>query len=398
MDNCKLPLDLFYAIAKDAEDDPSILNLRLVSRSVHDVATPFALRAVVVNDSVKSAQAVSFLQRCTLSIRSLIREVVFCGDPDSMQAQNVVNWKSDDDTSGETGRQALRTVFSGLAKFPNLQILRFNFHDCYQEDVGHIFHKPTHFARLQNEIFATLAAHPPPLLHWLTLNNLIAIPDNIYAEENFHRIFRSLQRLDISVLSDVSSDGAGSQPHLFEFWNESVAHMVCSAPALTALTVRSDQLILVRTFKDVYLPKLASLSLHQFILEPSLPESDSDVVPAILRHNITLTRLELHGCSICGWEQGHFPRPWHAVLGEFEAELRNLHEFVLEGEWDRDADENVSERDPRFNYTSWDLGPYMPWDEEVTTEELDLPALESLMAVVNSRNGQHLGCSFPCCR
>ncbi|KAF7340873.1 hypothetical protein MSAN_02116800 [Mycena sanguinolenta] len=385
-----LPPELLLAITKDAAHDPSIFNLRLVSKALNDLAKPIALRVVVVNDSVKSARAVSFLQGCDQSVTSLVRELVFCGDSETVRPQNGFNWKNEDETSGAVGRQALKTVFSALAKFRNLETLRLNFHASYQEDPSlDVSNHPdaTHFLKLQDEIFATLAAHPPPPLVSLALTNLLALPSDIYAKESFHLIFRSVRQLDISALSNLDLEGSYSEECHLEFWDTSVAHMIRGATSITELTVRSDQLFFVETVKNIFLPHLVSLSLHQFILEPALPESD--VVAFILRHKATLTRLELHGCSICGGEHYEFPRPWHAVLGLFEAELGALCEFVLVGEVEEGPDlaEDAYERDRSlFNYTNLNPGiGYMPHEQEVPTEGLDLPALESLMAVVRSR-------------
>jgi hypothetical protein len=71
----------------------------------------------------------------------------------------------------------------------------------------------------------------------------------------------------------------------------------------------------------------------------------------------------------------------------FEAELSSLREFVFGPAGnEQNRDEDTFERDPRFEYTRLDPGwGYMPWEEEIATEDLDLPALEALMAVVESR-------------
>jgi hypothetical protein len=288
----------------------------------------------------------------------------------------------------------LKTVFSGLAKFSNLKILRLDFHNCYQEEgaveTSDCWEDPTHFLKLQSDIFTALAAHPLPSLVSMALNNLLAIPDEIYAKEEFQQIFRSLEELHVSVLSDTNGEGSYYQEPLVEFWETSVPHVVRSAVALTALTIRSDLPVgsgPMLTTKDLFHPHLASLALHQFKFDPALP--DSDMVAFILRHKATLTRLELHGCSIDGGEDGEFPRPWNAVLKQFETELGALREFVLQNENETESDEDAVGRDPRFEYTRLNAGfGFMPWDEEVDTEDLDLPALESLMAVVESRGGK----------
>ncbi|KAJ7187190.1 hypothetical protein C8R46DRAFT_1059128 [Mycena filopes] len=363
----ELPVELFQAIAKDVGDDPSIFNLRLVSKNLNSVVTPFAFRVVVVCDTVKSATAVSFLQGCDESITSLVHEVIFKGDSANQKPGRWAN-----ETSGETGREAVRAVFAGLAKFPKLEHLRCDFHDCYQESTNFMSETPTHFLRLQLGIFSTLAAHPPPPLASLSLTNVLAIPNPIYAQPDFQRVFHSLQRLDISILSDADFEGSYFQEPLVEFWEQSVPSMLRGARStLTSLTLRSDQptgSCPRLPFTDVSFPHLTSLALHNFCLIPTLPESDV-VVAFILQHKATLARLELHGCSI----DGDFSRPWFAVLALFEAELSSLSEFVFEN-------------DPQFEYTRLDAGwGYMPWEEEIAGQEQDLPALERLMAVVNSR-------------
>jgi hypothetical protein len=225
----------------------------------------------------------------------------------------------------------------------------------------------------------------PSSLISLTLHNVLSIPDDIYLDAAFHRVFAPLHSLDISVLSNVEDEGAYFQDPLVSFWNDSMAAIVRSATALTKLAIRSDHPVgacPALSFRDAFLPHLASLTLYDFMLEPII--ADSDVVAFILRHKGTLARLALHGCSIDGSEDGVFLRPWHAVLALFEAELDGLRNFLFVN--DDAARESEFERDARFVYTRLDFGwGYMPWNEELATEGLDLPALESLQAVVKSR-------------
>ncbi|KAJ7810769.1 hypothetical protein B0H14DRAFT_1480769 [Mycena olivaceomarginata] len=364
-----LPLELLHTIAQDVRGHSDIRNLRLVSKSLNSVATPLAFRVIVVHDSVKSANAVSFLQSCDESITSLVHEVVFRGDP-----EGSVELAGEAETSGEAGREALRIVFSGLNRFCNLQNLRLDFHDNYEE-----WDEPTHYLLLQKDIFTALASSPPPLLASLALIDMIAVPDDIYAQEDFHRVFRSLKTLEISVLCNADLEGVYCDEVLGEFWDQSVPHMVRSATAVTALTIRSDLRVgaLPAMTFDMFLPHLSSLVLHKFVLH--------DAVEFILDHKATLTRLELHDCSIDGGLEGDIPRPWHAVFALFEAELGALRDFVFE-----------SESDWRFEYTREDPGfGHVPFDDpeedaEFLGKGLDGPALESLVAVVESRRrGRH---------
>ncbi|KAJ6632181.1 hypothetical protein B0H10DRAFT_2206583 [Mycena sp. CBHHK59/15] len=133
------------------------------------------------------------------------------------------------------------------------------------------------------------------------------------------------------------------------------------------------------SFKNTLMPHLESLSLHNFALEPSIP--DYDVVEFIVRHKRTLTSLTLDECSIDGGKDARFTRLWGAVLRRFEVELCALRVFALTGVAPRDVT-----RDARFRYTYLSVGHGYLWlNEEVVGEELDVGALESLMAVVESR-------------
>ncbi|KAJ7026953.1 hypothetical protein C8F04DRAFT_1123774 [Mycena alexandri] len=378
-----LPLELFQAIAGDLQNDPSIVNLRLVSKSINSVATPLAFRVVVVSDSLQSAAAVTFLQSCDESITSHVREVIFQGD-----------------LNGETGedqRAALRNTFSGLAKFSMLESLRLNLHDTYEEELVNneeVPECPSHFLLLQREIFAGLAENPPSSLLSLTLNNVIAVPNEIYSEEDFHRIFRSLQKLEISVLSIDADEGAHLYDSAILFWDESVPPIVRSATALTSLKIYSDQPVgsmPAMSFEDMFLPHLTSLTLHRFVFGPGDPDN------FILCHKATLVRLELRESSIdCGivdfGQHANYPCPWHAILARFEAELTGLHEFVFETA--SGPDDDMPWRDPRFKYTREDPGfGFLDWDKPIPGEDQDLPALESLLATVNSRRNEDSSCS-----
>ncbi|KAF8146945.1 hypothetical protein K438DRAFT_1868322 [Mycena galopus ATCC 62051] len=165
--------------------------------------------------------------------------------------------------------------------------------------------------------------------------------------------------------------------------------MVRSATAITSLTIISDQGVGSRpamALDDIFLPHLSSLVLHQFVFHPY-------VVDFVLRHKATLARLELHECSLDGGERsldgdglpdllapnggfdGVFPQPWHAVFASFEAELSALRHFAF-----LPTEFRYSWEDPEFGYEHWD-------EAAEAVGKGDRPALESLMAVVESRRG-----------
>ncbi|KAJ7093324.1 hypothetical protein B0H15DRAFT_156497 [Mycena belliarum] len=378
-----LPVELLHSIAAAVETTPALLQLRLVSKTLNVVATPLAFRVITVNDSVKSADALSFLQGSDGSVASAVREVRFEGDLEEEQ------WTGENETSGEAGRQALRAAFSRLAKFANLERLRFDFHGFFQEDTQEISNTPTHFLRLQLDIFAALAAGlPPPRLVSLTLNNVLAVPAAIYAQPAFHAFLSRLYTFELSVLCEAEPEGAYLEMPLGEFFASSVAHMLRSVTAVRYLALRSSSErghpvghCPVIPFGDTRLPHLAALTLEGFALQPATREYDAAAF--VVAHAATLAHLELCGCTIDGGGAVHFPRPWGAVLALFEAELVGLRTFAFTAD-PGGVDSGL--RDPRFAYT-WlevDWG-YLPMEEAVEGEEGDLPALESLMAAVKAR-------------
>ncbi|KAJ6495384.1 hypothetical protein C8R45DRAFT_169700 [Mycena sanguinolenta] len=386
----QLPLELLQLIAKNVGHASSLLSLRLVSKVLNSVATPLALRVVVVSDTPKSAEAVVFLQDCNESITSLVQEVIFRGDSErATEEQREKGEEEDEEELEQRRREPIKTVFSRLSKFPKLTNLRFDFHKFFEEE--EVFEMPinaTRYLLLQQEIFRAIAANPPPpSLISMTLNNVLSIPDDIYLDADFDRVFTQLHSLDISVLSNAGDEGSYYQDPFVDFWGVDMSAIVRSAANVTALTIRSDQLIgscPVLSFNEVSMPQLVSLELHGFSLDPG----DGDAVAFIVRHKATLSHLALHECSIDGGEDGTFTRPWHAVLKIFEKELDNLREFVFGSEEGSEGEIDGVKRDPRFMYTRLDPGwGYMPWREELATEGLDLPALDSLLTVVEARRG-----------
>ncbi|KAJ7314920.1 hypothetical protein DFH08DRAFT_820893 [Mycena albidolilacea] len=218
--------------------------------------------------------------------------------------------------------------------------LQFNFHWYFEEeDTSQIPENLTQYLLLQHAIFCTLVANlPPSSLISLTLHNTPFIPDDIYLNVAFHRILAPLHSLVISTLSNMEDKGT------------------CS-------------------FRILH---LVSLMLYNLVIEPAVV--DTDMMVFILHHMGTLTRLALHRCPINSGEDGVFLHLWHAVLVLFQAELDGLHNFVFVNNNPRNR---VFECDAWFVYMWLDHGwGYMLWEEELVTEGLELPALESLQVVI----------------
>ncbi|KAF7299445.1 Pribosyltran domain-containing protein [Mycena indigotica] len=384
-----LPPELLRLIAGNIDEQSTLLGLRLVSKGFGVIFTPLAFRLITVSDSLRRGQALAALQECEEELVSNIREIVFHGDPLS-PTDNPSNWISVDVEEGLPRRRALQSAFAALNKFPKLEHLRLDFHNTWQEeDIVDIPEQPTHFLLLQNALFSALAScSPAPKLVSVTLHNVLAVPDAIYAQPEFQSFFSTLQTLDLSVLSDAESEGSYYQTPLATFWDTSMAHIVRSAKSARSLTIRSDQstgAYPALSFAATCLPNLEELSLTKFVLDTSSP--DSDVALFIVKHKRTLRRLELHDCTIDGGEDLQFPRPWFAVFNLFNDELIHLRSFVFQSIARRGRRAPIG---AKFGYTRLDPGwGYMPLNEEdgpVQGADLDAPTLEGFLAAVAARS------------
>ncbi|KAJ7450040.1 hypothetical protein B0H11DRAFT_1928423 [Mycena galericulata] len=397
-----VPVELLYAIVDEVEETSDLVALRLVSKTIRSIATPKAFRVLTLNDSgtdIRSSWAFCFLQTCDESITSVVREVVFEGDASKRRHYRCEEKKG--------RRTALKMAISGLSKFPNLEHLRFEFHGSFQQHSvptprGH--RRPGHFLyylRLQFDLLTALAASPPPSLISLTLNNLIAMPHEIYEKESFHRIFRSLNTLRISVRCHLEDSDDFLQmderltSQVSTFWDASIYNTINSCVALRSLALHSDLPVGADRYPTlslagIYLPNLTSLSLHNFVFPVDLNSPERDVEEFILRHGATLMQLVLHGSSMVG-EDSVVPRPWYALLKRFAKGLGALQHFELNGA-DRSLIKAIlpdAVRNPAFHYhvLTGDDDEYMERGY-VPGEELDVDALEGLLATVEKRRSR----------
>ncbi|KAJ7661190.1 hypothetical protein B0H17DRAFT_1212301 [Mycena rosella] len=269
------PLELLRAIVGQTADHSVLLTICLASKAYAAAATPHVFRVLTVRDSVRSADALAIRRAWVLTCM-------------------------EDERSEEEGRDALSAAFSGLPKFPHLAALRFDFRARFQEeDTVDIPSDPSHFLRVQRALLTMLTAAPPSALVSLTLNNLIAMPEDLYADAAFQRVLQSLTRLRLSVLSDTVGEGAYAQETFTDFWEQSLTHVLRGATRLTTLELHSNQpLGFCLSLSDVRFSCLMILTLRNFILDPTVV--DADVEAFIARHSATLLRLELDGCSIYG--------------------------------------------------------------------------------------------------
>ncbi|KAF8146975.1 hypothetical protein K438DRAFT_1868386 [Mycena galopus ATCC 62051] len=370
-----IPVELLLAIVDSVEDTAVLFNVRLASKTFNAVATPPIFRVLSVRDSVRSAEGLACLQSGGTATRNAVQEIVFQGDPD-----NGAHWKKEHIT-GQAGRDAIFVAFSGLAKFRNLRILRFEFHAQFRElETTSFPDNPSHFLLLQIGLFEVLATRPPPPLTSLTLHHLIPMPHNIYAMEAFQNLFRPLKTLDVSVLSEYGSHVYEKSP-LCDFWKASVPSLLKNATNITSLTLRSGYPVGVRpalALASIHLPVLTALSLHNFVLDSA--RAEYDVVEFILCHKAALRHLDLSACYVYGGEGevGVYPRAWHDVLQRFKEELSGLRSFQM--------------TDTSNGYSAYVClhthAGYYTYDYDVVSlaSDLDVAALQSLQSVMESRS------------
>ncbi|KAF8190385.1 hypothetical protein K438DRAFT_924304 [Mycena galopus ATCC 62051] len=406
----QLPLELLLAIVEliVAEDTAAALEIRLVSKTFNALVAPLAFRVLSVRDSVQSAEGLACMQAGDTATINAVQEIVFRGNPEDSDSYDEnaeyedadedandedaddeeADSLGDEDVSGKEGRDALFAAFSGLTKFCNLKILRFEFHSKFRE-LG-TSDNPSHFLLLQTGLFAVLAAHPPPSLTSLALHNLIAIPHNIYATDAFQNIFRPLTALDVTVIADggrgygfdTVNDRGYNDPQLCDFWETSIPSILKNATNLISLALGSNYpQVGVRPslpLAGIHLPLLTNLSLDYFVLDPA--RADYDIVEFIVRHKATLTHLKFVDCYVYGVEPGVYPRPWRAVLQRFQQELPGLRSFQLL------ASMSGWTFLERFGYL-FDTPPYYHVDHQTIrdAQHLDEPALEALVSAVESR-------------
>ncbi|KAJ7603028.1 hypothetical protein B0H17DRAFT_104077 [Mycena rosella] len=89
----------------------------------------------------------------------------------------------------------------------NLAVLRFDFHAYFQEQEGGTEEvpdeRPSHFLHLQRVLLAALAANRPPSLVSVALHNIIAIPNDLYGDNDAKRFLRCLTRLRLFALGTL---------------------------------------------------------------------------------------------------------------------------------------------------------------------------------------------------
>ncbi|KAJ7856189.1 hypothetical protein B0H14DRAFT_2753078 [Mycena olivaceomarginata] len=326
-----IPVELLLAILGWIEDTAVLFNLRLVSKTFNAIAAPMVLRVLLVTDVAQSVDGLACIQAGGTDTLNSVQEIVF----------------EEDFASGDGYGQiidALCTVFSGLAKFRNLKVLRLQFDD--------------YSLPLQLRLFTVLTAHPPPPLVSLTLH-IIPIPNSIYATEAFRNIFRSLTTLCISRLLESS-----------------IPSILKSATNLTSLTIRSNHPVGVLPafpVAHIHLPMLAALTLDNFVLHPA--RADYDIAEFIVRHKATLTHLELTDCSVFRGELGIYARPWHSIFQLFQQELVGL----------RSLSKTVSWYSGYLFFRGPESAQIYDTEAAVQAKDLDDAALESLMSTMELR-------------
>ncbi|KAJ7762282.1 hypothetical protein DFH07DRAFT_771075 [Mycena maculata] len=413
----RVPSEIMHTILQDVlvAETSDLITLRFVSKTLNAIATPRAFHTIIMHESLWSSEAVCFLQTCDESVTSAVRRVVFEGAVEEEEGEEEEEECLPELQQQQVARRnALKTAFSGLHKFPHLERLRVHFDPSY-EIYADQSSDPSYLLQLQFDILAALSAHPLPSLFSLSLNNMVAVPNKIYALENFHMVFRLLDYLRISIRSDVlcataQENGDDIEDRVMDFWDRSIPYIIRNAPAISSLTLCDDGNQSEYVFdpvrsplKAIILPRLTSLSLYDFSFESdALPKTD--LVGFILSQKATLTHLVLDGCFILldTFNSNYFPRFWHTVLRTFMHDLCVLQHFTLNSSVTSSSPSTPTSngsafrRDPRFQYKHTMHNhvslEYHVYDsgEPIDGEEGDLKALEALLATVEKARHSNL--------
>jgi hypothetical protein len=229
----------------------------------------------------------------------------------------------------------------------------------------------------------------PSKLTSLSLHNLSTSVSFPFEYSTFQNLLKTLQRLQLSVLFDLSLDDRTlpyySWPH---FWGTLCPHIILALtqPTLTELTLHSDVYFGASSklsLASLYFPHLHALSLRNLVFQPSI-----GVEPFILRHATSLAKLELLTCKLpaytgvplAPWDPSPPPSGpcWDSIWDKFAAELTALVSLHVD--------------DLECSYVSVGLSLlfYLDSDRE-SRDATDVAALERFHAAVAARSKEMRG-------
>ncbi|KAI0058952.1 hypothetical protein BV25DRAFT_1918864 [Artomyces pyxidatus] len=380
----RLPLELLLFIF-ELSDSSGLRNVRAANKALSEVATPVAFRTLHCTSTEPSTAGLLRLLKCS-SIRPHVREIVY------------QDWYAESRGAAEPYVSMMSEYHAGenlvaaiemLQELPALHALSFTFFPLYEDETEEFIHATDEsdystYLVLQRCVLNALAAvEPAPALRSLTLTNLIALDNPVFAQPAFLALIQRLTLFHISTLSDVQR-GAHDR-HLTRFYANALPPMLrAPGSSLTSLTLHADQ----DTGKEPGLnlrglsyPHLAHLSLQRVIFSAA-----TGAEAFVLAHAQTLMSLSLLRCKISHDEVVQAtPRMWSDVYGTLSAQLVGLRRLQVVEEWEGEGLTNWTPGGKKVRYVwletpgGW-WNPYFPGHVKQ-----DKRALESFRQIVDLR-------------
>ncbi|KAF8262115.1 hypothetical protein EI94DRAFT_1705012 [Lactarius quietus] len=379
-----LPFEILIAIVKEVDDVRDLFHLRLAGHVLCAASTPFAFSTLSAITTRTSAQNLGRLFDLP-DIAVHVREVSYHDAAADRKGRELKNVRTE-------VIHELASLFSRLYQLPRLESVNLTFYPCYDnrrvESDG---------LTLQASVLGALAAsfriHVPPRLASLSLHNLRVWNLSPFDSRRFRVFLTTLRHFQLSVLFDSVPDPETFSSRWCHFWHTLFPRILApTQQTLTELTLHSDELLGASSglsLSALHFPHLCTLSMRKFVFEQAI-----GVVPFILRHTPTLTRLELLACKMPIPLDAHLlpwipPPPsstalspngsscWYQIWDLFAAELISLISLHVVD-------------DPGCSYISSGTG--LSWLSSWTSETLeprdaaDAASLELFQTVVASRS------------
>jgi hypothetical protein len=239
----------------------------------------------------------------------------------------------------------LASSFSRIHQLPRLKTINLTFYPIYDSRCGPDEKRRVSLqAYILDALATSFGVRAPPTLTSLSLRNLHAWHLSPLDSPPFQTVLTNLRHLHLSLLFDAAPDPFTFFTRWSNFWGTLPRTILApTQPTLTELTLHSDGWVgawLGLSLAGLHFPHLCALSLRNLAFEPS-----TGIESFILRHAVTLARLELLSCQLSipdgthlflfsslapidqGEESSPGPGGWNRIWDCFGAELASLVEL-----------------------------------------------------------------------
>ncbi|KAI0265930.1 hypothetical protein BC834DRAFT_158464 [Gloeopeniophorella convolvens] len=331
----RIPLELLHQIINGVESSQDLFSVRATSRGLCALATPRAFERLIAKNTLKNSKGFYNLIQ-TEAAKSYTRVLIFRDEylEDDEEGEELHDRAAPLRDDGAEVCKTLSEAFSLVGTLPALRSIILLFDPLPSELDPTYTPEPTGGGGLELQLgilesLSVAADVISPRLRSLSLNNLLALPNKIFLSDPFLSLFRHLQSLRISVLTDTTREGAVFEDPLIEFLTGTIPALLRAAsesPALEELTFYVDQDVSAvdqQIFPDVLFPSLHTLKLRHILFNASTGVEDF-----IATHAKTLEKLRLDCCKVQAGEQASSPdfnwaNLWATWLDELTA-LKDL--------------------------------------------------------------------------